>query len=105
MPRRPKLARGPDSHTKKEGAKPVESKGPVRRFHDQVITGGNLGAVDELRSPDLVLTVEDIIAEGDRVACRFTAAGTHQGDRAAGGERKQLWQRPGLCCPRRRWYS
>jgi steroid delta-isomerase-like uncharacterized protein len=30
--------------------------------------------------PDLVLTVEDQIAEGDRVVTRFTARGTHRGD-------------------------
>ena len=30
--------------------------------------------------PDLHLTLEDIIAEGDKVAVRFTATGTHQGD-------------------------
>ena len=29
--------------------------------------------------PDLQHTVEDMIAEGDRVAVRFTARGTHQG--------------------------
>ncbi len=30
--------------------------------------------------PDLRVTVEDIIAEGDRVVARVTAAGTHQGE-------------------------
>ena len=110
MPRCHKLARGLDSHTKKEGTMSVDNKALVRRFHDEVIIGGNLGTVDDLCSPDLVdhaappgvpggieqakqvigmyrtafpglaLTVEDMIAEGDRVACRFTAAGTHQGD-------------------------
>ena len=30
--------------------------------------------------PDLQLTVEDQIAEGDKVATRFTARGTHQGE-------------------------
>jgi steroid delta-isomerase-like uncharacterized protein len=30
--------------------------------------------------PDLVLTVEDQIAEGDKVATRWTARGTHQGE-------------------------
>jgi steroid delta-isomerase-like uncharacterized protein len=29
--------------------------------------------------PDLVITVEDLIAEGDKVAARLTARGTHQG--------------------------
>jgi len=30
--------------------------------------------------PDLHYTVEDMVAEGDRVVVRFTATGTHQGD-------------------------
>ena len=30
--------------------------------------------------PDLRFTVEDVIAEGDRVATRVSAIGTHQGD-------------------------
>lgn len=29
--------------------------------------------------PDFVITVEDIVAEGDRVMTRWTARGTHQG--------------------------
>ena len=30
--------------------------------------------------PDIYSTVEDVIAEGDRVAVRFSAGGTHRGD-------------------------
>jgi predicted ester cyclase len=30
--------------------------------------------------PDLQLTVEDLIAEGDKVVGRFTASGTQQGE-------------------------
>jgi steroid delta-isomerase-like uncharacterized protein len=30
--------------------------------------------------PDVHITVEDIIAEGDKVVARFTARGTHQGE-------------------------
>jgi steroid delta-isomerase-like uncharacterized protein len=30
--------------------------------------------------PDLHVTVEDVIAEGDRVVCRNVVTGTHQGD-------------------------
>ena len=30
--------------------------------------------------PDLTLTVEDIIAEGDKVVVRFIGRGTHKGD-------------------------
>src|SRR5438093_11820701 len=29
--------------------------------------------------PDLHLTVEEMIVEGDKVVCRLTASGTHQG--------------------------
>ncbi len=85
------------------------NKSLVRRFLEEVPGKGNLSAVDELASPDLVLhvplpeatpgaegmksiafvcrsafpdlrlTIEDMIAEGDEVACRFTAKGTHTG--------------------------
>lgn len=30
--------------------------------------------------PDLQFTIEDLIAEGDRVACCWTISGTHQGE-------------------------
>jgi steroid delta-isomerase-like uncharacterized protein len=30
--------------------------------------------------PDLTVEIEDLIAEGDRVACRFTVRATHLGD-------------------------
>ena len=30
--------------------------------------------------PDLHLTIDDMVAEGDKVALRITARGTHQGD-------------------------
>jgi steroid delta-isomerase-like uncharacterized protein len=30
--------------------------------------------------PDAYVTIEDMIAEGDKVAWRYTATGTHQGD-------------------------
>ena len=30
--------------------------------------------------PDLVITVEDMITEGDKVACCVTIRGTHKGD-------------------------
>ena len=35
--------------------------------------------------PDLVLRIDDIIAEGDKVALRFTAKGTHRGELAGIG--------------------
>ena len=40
------------------------------------------GVITMLRAamPDLAMTVEDLIAEGDRVAVRVTLTGTHTGD-------------------------
>jgi steroid delta-isomerase-like uncharacterized protein len=87
-----------------------EHKGIFRRLYDEVFNQGILAAVDELvaedviehapgpdqgpgregfkhfvRSfrrafPDLRITVEDLIAEGDRAVARITIRGTHQGD-------------------------
>jgi steroid delta-isomerase-like uncharacterized protein len=87
-----------------------ENKTLVRRFVDEVQSGGNIDAVDELCSPEFVnhsappgvpsncegvkqvtamfgqafpdshFTVEDMIAEGDKVATRKTFHGTHQGE-------------------------
>ncbi len=86
-----------------------ENKALVRRFVDEVQSGGNIDAIDELCSPEFVnhsappgvpsncegvkqvtamfrqafpdsyFTVEDMIAEGDKVATRKTFRGTHQG--------------------------
>jgi steroid delta-isomerase-like uncharacterized protein len=43
---------------------------------------GFVRAVDALRAafPDLQVTIEDMVAEGDRVATRYTLRGTHGGD-------------------------
>ncbi len=87
-----------------------ENKIIARRFNDEVWDGGDEDALDELfaedvvdhgaipgqppgreghkyqlalfRSavPDLHVTTEDIIAEGDKVVTRWTARGTHQGE-------------------------
>jgi steroid delta-isomerase-like uncharacterized protein len=40
------------------------------------------GEIDYFRSavPDLTYTVEDQVAEGDKVVTRYTASGTHQGE-------------------------
>lgn len=81
-----------------------------RRVVDEIINGGNLDVADELFAPeyvyhgpggqelrgpegfkqlitvyrtafpDIELTVKDMIAEGDRLAVRFTIHGTHEGD-------------------------
>ncbi len=86
-----------------------ENKALVRRFVDEVQSGGNIDAIDELCSPEFVnhsappgvpsntegvkqvtamfrlafpdsyFTVEDMVAEGDKVATRKTFRGTHQG--------------------------
>lgn len=87
----------------------TENLSLVRRYVDEVFNGGNLELLDEMISPDykrylsptappltpqaqkqrlaglraafpdIHLTVEDLVAEGDRVAFRVTLRGTHQG--------------------------
>lgn len=86
-----------------------DNKAIVRRFYEEVFNQRNLAVVDELCTtnhlfhnppttlrgreefkqllsvyitafPDARFTVEDLIAEGDRVASRYTFRGTHQGD-------------------------
>ncbi len=87
-----------------------ENKRSVRRLFDQVWNRGDWVAADELLAPDLIdhtpfpgqtpgregykrgiaqvrtaasnfrLTVEDMLAEGDRVVTRWFACGTHNGD-------------------------
>jgi steroid delta-isomerase-like uncharacterized protein len=85
-----------------------ENKEIVRRFFELGPSQGNMGAAKELLAPDFALhvplpaapgiqgisdvvtacrtafehlnvTVEDMVAEGDRVAARFTACGVHKG--------------------------
>jgi predicted ester cyclase len=69
----------------------------LRRLIEEVINQGKLGVIDELFSPDLAAAVRqghtafrtsfsdwrmeliDVIAEGDKVAGRFTCSGTHTG--------------------------
>jgi steroid delta-isomerase-like uncharacterized protein len=85
-----------------------DNKATVRRFIDQVFAAGNADAVDELLADDfvahtygpmkpgregmkaaitrvaaglsdVVMTIEDMVAEGDRVAVRLTSAATQTG--------------------------
>lgn len=87
-----------------------QNKALVRRFYDEVFNRKNLAAINDFLDPhivehalppglpggsegsrqfigmylaafpDLHLTFEDIIAEGDKVAARFTLQGTHRGE-------------------------
>jgi len=86
------------------------NKAVCRRLIDEVVNQGNLAAADALVSPsyvyhgpgglelrgpegfkqlvtlyrtafpDLRMTIDDIIAEGETVAMRWTGRGTHRGD-------------------------
>jgi len=80
------------------------NKAFVQRYVEEPWNKGNVDALDELCAPnfdlegigveefkavirdfrksfpDLHFTVEEIIAEGDKVAYRWTARGTHQGE-------------------------
>jgi steroid delta-isomerase-like uncharacterized protein len=86
-----------------------ESKARTRRFIERVIQGRDVAAMDELVAADVVdhsahpgqapgitgyrqsvqmlldafpdaqWSIEDMLAEGDRTATRFTMRGTHQG--------------------------
>jgi steroid delta-isomerase-like uncharacterized protein len=102
------------SHTHGEGGEEAvsaeDNKALVRRFVDEVQSGGNVALIDEICSPEFVnhsappgipadregvkivtaifrgafpdsyFTVEDMMAEGDKVATRKTFHGTHEGD-------------------------
>lgn len=86
-----------------------QNKMIARRFFEEIESQGKLAVVDELLAhdfvnhtpfgemhgiesakqfgsmlrtafPDMQVTVEDQIAEGDRVATRWTCRGTHQGE-------------------------
>lgn len=75
-----------------------ENKAVVRRYIEEVLNRGHVEVVDELfvpemheqvkeiaaifhtGFPDMRETIEDLIAEGDIVAARWTFQGTHLGE-------------------------
>jgi steroid delta-isomerase-like uncharacterized protein len=87
----------------------AESKAVVLRHHEEIWSKGNLDAIDAVYAPEFVghhpgapdwigsesvklivrtmrdafpdftETIEDVVAEGDRVVTRFTSTGTHLG--------------------------
>jgi steroid delta-isomerase-like uncharacterized protein len=88
---------------------PEETKALVQRFYDEGWNNNDLSVYDELVAedfteypgvpgltgregfrqlnvifkgamPDLVVTVDQMIVEGDRIACRWTSTGTHEGE-------------------------
>ena len=85
------------------------NKETVARFYETVLNGGDLGVLEQIATPDYMehdplpgqgteleglrdrvqaiasafgqrFTVEDLIAEGDRVVVRWTGSGTHVGE-------------------------
>ncbi len=85
-----------------------ENKAVYRRFVEEVLNGGQLDRLGEFLAPDVIEppliggsgletsrqfiagyraafpdlrnTIEDLVAEGDRVVARLTITGTHQGE-------------------------
>jgi steroid delta-isomerase-like uncharacterized protein len=86
-----------------------ENKAIIRRNYEEAFNDGNLSVLDEIVAPEFILhgappgstgpevlrqamrslrtafpdghmTVEDLIAEGDKVVARLTLRGTHSGD-------------------------
>src|ERR687894_2557249 len=53
---------------------PLSGQSPDREGHRQIL------AAFRSAFPDLHVTTEDVVAEGDKVVSRWTARGTHQGD-------------------------
>jgi steroid delta-isomerase-like uncharacterized protein len=93
----------------KEPAMSAENKALVSRWFEEVWTNGRAELIEELLAadssvyglgpdlhgaaafkpfyaayrtafPDVAVRIDDVIAEGDIVAARWTATGTHQGD-------------------------
>jgi steroid delta-isomerase-like uncharacterized protein len=85
--------------TTEEDVMSEQNKDLVRRYYDQVLNGGNLDTVgdyfaDERTAagvrkgcffffqafPDLHVSLDEFVAEGDRVFLRSTMTGTHDGE-------------------------
>ena len=88
----------------------TENKALIRRFYEEFVNPGNLAVADEIIAPDCPLhfggafmgrgpeafkqtravlyagfpdlcwTIEEMVAEGEKVAERLTARGTHEGE-------------------------
>jgi predicted ester cyclase len=74
------------------------NKAAVRRLVAEVFNGGHLEVIDQLYAPELAaaakrwiapfqasfpdvhIEIEELIAEGDKVAARFTCSATHLGE-------------------------
>jgi predicted ester cyclase/uncharacterized protein YndB with AHSA1/START domain len=97
-------------HRLGEAMRPSGNKAVYRRWFEEVVSGGDLALADELLAPGYRLhfpgmpgpldgeghkalveqfraafpdweeTVEDVVAEGDRVVIRVTGRGTHEGE-------------------------
>ena len=78
---------------------PEQNKEVVRRYYAEVLNGRNLDAVGDYYAderivegvrrgcfsyftafPDLHVNIDELIAEGDKVFCRSTMTGTHDGE-------------------------
>jgi steroid delta-isomerase-like uncharacterized protein len=84
---------------RREGDMSEQNKEIVSRYYGEVLNGRNLDAVGDYFAderlvegvragcfryfeafPDLHVNVEELIAEGDKVFCRSTMTGTHDGE-------------------------
>jgi steroid delta-isomerase-like uncharacterized protein len=66
-----------------------ELTAPNATFHDPSVPGGKFTGPEGMRQfvqiyrgafPDVRITIEDQVVEGDKVVSRWTATGTHKGD-------------------------
>jgi steroid delta-isomerase-like uncharacterized protein len=103
----PLTAAGDTDDAPVDSATVAANKAFAQRFHDEIFAQGNFAVADEILNPDFVwhsevppgvagvktfastvrtafpdltLTADQVIAEGDRVAILWTLTGTHQGE-------------------------